>query len=121
MTISNTTRTITAGAAAIVLSVGAAACGSDDDDTIASLPPAAEANSFPPPSEPVDAPTVEAAAELLVGLPEADAEAAARDAGWEFRVSRRDGEDLAVTADLRPNRVNVEVTDEVVTDVLSIG
>jgi hypothetical protein len=66
-------------------------------------------------------PTVETAAELVVGLTEEDAEVALDECGWIMRVGRRDGEDLVMTMDLRPNRVNVEVTDGEVTDVLSIG
>ena len=34
---------------------------------------------------------------------------------------RRDGEDLPATLDLRPNRVNVEVTDDEVTAIVNIG
>lgn len=71
--------------------------------------------------EPGDEPTVESATPVLVGLTEEEAVAAAEDLGWELRVIRRDGEDLPITMDLRPNRVNVEVTDDEVTGVLQIG
>lgn len=68
-----------------------------------------------------DEPTVETATPVLVGLTEDEAAEAADALGWEVRVIRRDGEDLAMTMDLRPNRVNVEVTDGEVTEVLQIG
>ena len=58
---------------------------------------------------------------MLVGLTEEEATAEAEERGWILRVVRRDGEDLAVTMDFRPNRVNVEVTDGEVTAVLSTG
>lgn len=67
-----------------------------------------------------DLPTEESAADL-VGLTEDEAEAAAEELGWTVRVTRRDGEDLPATMDLRDNRVNVEVTDGEVTAILNIG
>jgi hypothetical protein len=66
-------------------------------------------------------PTDESADELLVGLTEDQATAAAEACGWILRVVHRDGEDLPVTLDLRPNRVNVEVTDGEVTAIVNIG
>ena len=39
--------------------------------------------------------------------------------GWELRVVREDGEDLAVTADFRDNRLNVAVEGGVVTELVS--
>jgi hypothetical protein len=66
-------------------------------------------------------PTVETATPVLVGLTEAEATDAAEALGWELRVIRREGEDLPMTADFRQNRVNVEVTDGEVTEVLQIG
>ena len=41
--------------------------------------------------------------------------------GWELRVVREDGEDLAVTDDFRDNRLNVAVVDGVVTELVSVG
>ena len=41
--------------------------------------------------------------------------------GWGFRVVRADGVDFAVTADYSPTRVNVELTQGVVTAIVSIG
>jgi hypothetical protein len=62
-----------------------------------------------------------AAEELLVGQTESGAEQAATAEGWGFRVVRRDGENLPMTMDYRPDRVNVAVEDDVVTEIVSIG
>ena len=58
---------------------------------------------------------------MLVGLTEDEAAEAAEALGWEVRVANLDGEDQALTMDLRPNRVNVAVEDGEVTEVLDIG
>lgn len=50
----------------------------------------------------------------LVGLHVDDAGETATRAGYLFRVVRRDGESLIVTMDLRTNRVNVELEDDIV-------
>ena len=55
-----------------------------------------------------------------------DATATLEEAGLTLRVVRRDGEDLAGTADFVDNRVNVAVETqddgtEVVTEVISVG
>jgi hypothetical protein len=60
-------------------------------------------------------------AQVLVGMSEADAAAAAKERGWQIRAARIDGEDLALTADYSPTRINLAVTGGVVTEVLSIG
>lgn len=72
-------------------------------------------------SQPIEEPTVDAATDLLVGLNEEEATAAAEEQGWTLRVARRDDEDLAMTMDLRPNRVNVEITDGQVSAIISTG
>lgn len=72
-------------------------------------------------SGPAEEPTIESAGDLVIGLSEDEAEEALDDRGWTLRVTRRDGEDLPVTMDLRPDRVNVEVVDGEVTEVLDIG
>lgn len=41
--------------------------------------------------------------------------------GWEIRVMREDGEDPAGTADFNPRRVNVEVNNGIITQILGIG
>ncbi|WP_162941425.1 PASTA domain-containing protein [Desertimonas flava] len=108
---------------------GLAACGDDGPET---PPTTVPAETAPAPTEPEatepgddagstgDLPT-EASAADLVGLTEEDAEAAAEELGWTVRVTRRDGEDLPATMDLRENRVNVEVTDGEVTAIVNIG
>jgi hypothetical protein len=79
-------------------------------------------SSEPPTSTPCPAePTVESAGDVVVGLTPEEATVAAEDCGWILRVVRIDGEDQPVTRDLRPNRVNVEVTDGEVTAVVNIG
>ncbi len=72
-------------------------------------------------TEPAEEPTVESATDVVVGLPIDEATDAAEQQGWIVRITREDGEDLPATMDLRPNRVNVEVTDGEVTAVLIIG
>jgi|FLOH01.1.fsa_nt_gi hypothetical protein len=64
----------------------------------------------------VAAETVEAA-QGLIGLSEADAEASAVAAGYAFRVTMRDGVFLTVTADYSPTRISVDVDGGVVVAV----
>lgn len=72
------------------------------------------------PNTVIGEPTVEEA-QVLVGLPIADAEQLAGESGWTVRVMRIDGEDQAGTMDLRTERVNVEIADGVVVAILSVG
>ena len=83
--------------------------------------PATADPSSSAPGDCPEEPTEESADELLVGLPEDEATEAAEACGWILRVVRRDGEDLPATLDFRPNRVNVEVTDDEVTAIVSTG
>lgn len=79
------------------------------------------------PVEPRDGDAVDPATELpidpdtLVGLGVTEAEDLASRAGVRVRVIRLDGEDLAATMDLDPMRVNVEVTDDVIVAIVSVG
>ena len=59
--------------------------------------------------------------QVLVGLSEDEAAKVADENGWGFRVVRADGVDFAVTADYSPTRVNVELTQGIVTAIVSIG
>ena len=56
-------------------------------------------------------------AQTLLGLSEADAEAAAAGYAWGYRVVARDGEQFAITMDYSPTRVNVTIEAGVVTAV----
>jgi len=62
----------------------------------------------------------------IVGESVEDATATLEDAGLTLRVIKRDGEDLAGTADFVPTRVNVAVETqddgtEQVTEVINVG
>ena len=61
--------------------------------------------------------------EQYVGSPLSEFTTEAEALGAEVRVVERDGESLAVTMDLRPNRVNVAVEgpDEIVTRIVDVG
>jgi hypothetical protein len=50
------------------------------------------------------------ASQQFVGLSEADASVRAAQNGWAFRVAERDGEQLLLTQDYNPQRVNVAVS-----------
>ena len=59
--------------------------------------------------------------DAYIGLPLDEFTKAAEELGLTVRVAREDGEDLALTMDYQPNRLNVEVADGVVTGVVSVG
>jgi hypothetical protein len=63
----------------------------------------------------------DAATKALVGVSEDEASKIAAERGWGFRVAVRDGQNLAVTADYSPSRVNVEVSNGLVSAISSIG
>lgn len=56
----------------------------------------------------------------LVGFNEAAAQACVEDAGLVWRVTARDGEFFAVTADYSPQRLNAVIEQSVVVEV-SVG
>ena len=60
-------------------------------------------------------------ATAVVGLPLEKAEATAEQKGCSVRMVERDGEQLAVTQDFRPDRVNVAIRDGEVTRIVGIG
>jgi hypothetical protein len=96
------------------------------DEFIQSVQPAISVPMTAPPVTtlaPTSIPTTVApiAGSVLVGLTEADATAKAKSFGWTLRVSRRDGEDLFVTADYSQSRVNVGVAKGIVTEVFAFG
>ena len=63
---------------------------------------------------------IDAVAESLIGMTVEDAQAAAEEAGFAFRVTSTDGEGAAVTMDYRTDRINAEVEDDEVVRV-SLG
>ena len=97
----------------IALTCTLAACGDDDDSSDVEATEEAVTADVP------DVPDV-------IGDSVDDATATLEEAGFTLRVVRRDGEDLAGTADFLENRVNVAVETqddgtEVVTEVVNIG
>jgi hypothetical protein len=107
-------------ASTALLATLAVACGDDDNAASDTTVPDTSEPAGSVPSDCPPEPTDESAADL-VGLTEEAAADAAEACGWILRVVRRDGEDLPATLDLRPNRVNVEVTDGEVTAIVNIG
>ena len=53
----------------------------------------------------------------LVGMDETAARTEVERCGWRFRVTRRDGADLAITADLNSKRVDAVIVNSVVVEV----
>ncbi|MGA1312369.1 MAG: hypothetical protein ACO30L_04715 [Ilumatobacteraceae bacterium] len=102
-------------AVGVMVVVSLVGCSADDaaDQTPASVCP---------PSDAADIATgiTQERADLLLGFREADAQRCAEELGWGFRVGRRDGESFALTMDYSPQRVNVEVDDDVVT-LIGVG
>lgn len=75
-----------------------------------------EVISASPAPEPLPA-SIEAVAERVVGMPEAEAAETISDAGFISRITERDGQPLASTADYRTDRINLAVDDGVVVGV----
>src|SRR6188472_3182497 len=93
----------------MALTFAVTACGDDDSSNDAS-----------------SAATTTVAVPDIVGKTVDEATATLQDAGLTLRVVKRDGEDLAATADYVPTRVNVAVETqadgtEKVTQVVSVG
>jgi hypothetical protein len=88
-----------------------------------STPPAGDPGTVEPApivTEPVvDPVTIDPA--TIVGLSLADATKVVEERGLTLRVVRRDGVDLAVTADFTETRINVAVEGDTVTDIVSLG
>lgn len=57
----------------------------------------------------------------ITGWTVQEAEAKLRDEGFRMRVIREDGQDFAVTMDLRKDRVNVEIDGGKIAKVHDIG
>ncbi|MEZ5247773.1 MAG: hypothetical protein R2713_00705 [Ilumatobacteraceae bacterium] len=73
------------------------------------------------PAEPVEATILPFDESSVVGMPVDEATKVAEGSGWSVRVARQDGEDLALTMDFLPSRLNVAVEAGVITEVLSVG
>jgi hypothetical protein len=69
--------------------------------------------------DPVDLDAIDT--DSVVGVPVADAEAELEARGLSMRVVRLDGEELMVTMDFVPTRVNVAVEGDVVVELVSVG
>jgi heat shock protein HslJ len=73
-------------------------------------------SATPVTAEPTISDATQEMAADVVGLPEAEAQAAVEGAGLTFRVVSRDGESFAVTDDYSLTRINVVVVDGAVTE-----
>jgi beta-lactam-binding protein with PASTA domain len=97
----------------LAMTLAMSACGDDDSSDVAATETTATETA------------VSVAVPDIVGDSVEDATATLEAAGLTMRIVRRDGEDLAATADFVENRVNVAVETkdgtEVVTEVLSTG
>ena len=58
-------------------------------------------------------------AESLIGLDEQDAVAASAAQGFAVRIARRDGESFVLRADLQFSRVNLDIENGIVIEVLA--
>jgi hypothetical protein len=91
--------------------------------TVPAVPPAPSAAPACAPVTEVTEPsaTVEQIADAVVGYCVVAAQELAKTFGYEVRVVRQDGADLPITDDVVPTRINVEVDNDAVTAVVSIG
>jgi hypothetical protein len=98
---------------------GSSGEGSDPDEGTGTTVPGSATDPGADPDLP--APIAMVDAQTLTGLTLEEAELKADDFGWTLRIARLDGEDQALTEDYSPSRVNVEVADDTVIDIVSIG
>ncbi len=89
-------------------------------DTSVSEPGSGTGVPEPVPAPDELAPIPQSDADTLIGLTEGEAVKVAEGKGWAVRVAERDGEQLMLTADFVPMRVNLTVTRDKVTAV-SVG
>ncbi len=110
---------------ATVLSTAAPIAGSEEDATVSTVNP--DENDPPAAGQPANdfdlSPNVELAdvTAAIVGMTVPEAEQWADDNNMSIRTVRLEGEFLAVTMDMRPNRINVAVADETIVDVDGLG
>ncbi|MDQ1246674.1 MAG: hypothetical protein QG597_1042 [Actinomycetota bacterium] len=105
------------GAAMAVLLVGCGSEGSVDDasGSASATTGGAPAQSRPALPPPVQEPDNEAVNAALLGMSQAQAEAAATEAGYTVRIASVDGEGRAMTMDYRFDRINIELEGGLVT------
>lgn len=116
--------------ALVLAAIVIAGCGDDSDDQVTSTTVAPGGDASVPDLPRNDDPSAVVCtgppqgtfdATAIVGDPLSTAEEAAESEGCQIRVAVRDGESLALTQDFRPDRVNVAVEDETVTEIVDIG
>ena len=74
-----------------------------------------------PPGLPGDIPNdIAEFAKTLIGKPDIEAQTLTQQAGYTYRIVRRDGQDYVVTMDYSTDRINVDIVDGRVTNT-SIG
>ena len=99
-----------------LLAVALSACGQSPDGTSTST-----ANPTPNPTSSMGVPNMEPTqttkdmAKKVIGMHEKDAIAAIQEIGDSYRIARRDKENFALTMDYRPNRINLEIDNDIVT------
>jgi len=84
-------------------------------DNRPSAPDQVPDDAVTPPQEPPPGQQQDMRSEII-GMTEAEAEVYAQATGVPFRVTQRDGEDLPVTMDYVPGRINAVVEGETVVD-----
>jgi hypothetical protein len=57
----------------------------------------------------------------LIGKTLEEGKAYAESIGCTLRVTKKDGEGMMVTMDFRPNRINVAIVNNIITEVLNMG
>ena len=106
----------------IVLAIGAVAvamlssCSNPGDSTATSTTnpsPNASLVTELPDMEPTQA--TKDMAKKVIGMHEKDAIAAIEGMGDSYRIARRDDETFALTMDYRPDRINLEIDNDIVT------
>jgi hypothetical protein len=90
-------------------------------ETVAPVPPAGGGTCPSAPALSVPPASAKEIADSVVGLCLADAQDQAKTFGYELRVVRQDGVDLAVTDDFSESRINVATKGDIVAEVVSIG
>lgn len=92
------------------------ACGTPNDDTAT-----ATTNPIPTTSMSTGMPDMEPSqatkdmAKKVIGMHEKDAITAIEGIGDSYRIARRDDESFALTMDYRPDRINLEIDNDIVT------